>query len=97
MCSVTAGIIGGIVGGLYQHQQASRAADEARAAQERQAQLAREQAAAPVQHSQTNQDVTAAVQQNRARAAEAFNMDKTVTGVGTDYSLTPGKKSKLGM
>lgn len=97
MCSVTAGIIGGLVSGLYQHQQASRAADDARAAQERQAQLAREQAAAPVQHSQTNQDVTAAVQQNRARAAEAFNMDKTVTGVGNDYSLTPGKKNKLGM
>lgn len=96
MCSVVGAIIGAAAG-LYQHHESRKAADEARARSERQTQLAREQAAAPVQHSQTNQDVTAAIQQNRARAANAFNMGDTVTGAGTDYSLTPGKKNKLGM
>jgi hypothetical protein len=58
---------------------------------------ARQQAAAPVEQTQTNQDVTAATQAARKRAQAAQGMSSTITGAGLSYNMGVGTKSKLGM
>lgn len=90
MCSIAAAVVGSVVGGLWQHHQSQAAAAEAREQSNRQMELARQQAASPVQHSETNQDVTAAIQASRRRAAGAYGMGRTITGAGIDAPTTSG-------
>jgi mannitol-specific phosphotransferase system IIBC component len=67
---------------MYAANKASDDAAEARAQQERQMQMAREEAARPGAPREANKYVTAAVQQNRQRVASMQGMGSTVTGAG---------------
>lgn len=100
MCAVAIPLIAAGVGAaasIYSAKQAADDASAARAQTERQMEQARKTAAQAPQASETSADVTAAVQANRRRAANAFNMERTDTGAGAAYTLAPGNKSKLGM
>ena len=106
MCAAALPIIGGLFTAgatIYAANRASADAAEARKQQERQMQLAREQAASPAAASQTSADITAAVQQNRRRAAAQAGMGSTITGTGLAYDtnqahsgLGYGTKKQLG-
>ena len=98
MCA--AAIIPALIGAAataYSVREQRKSADAAREQTERQMEQARQQAASPVQQTETNADVTAAVQTARKRAAAASGMGSTITGAGTSYSMGYGNKSKLGM
>lgn len=105
MCAAAVPIIGAVLGAAATFHAANVASDDAakaREQQERQMKLAREQAAAPAAVSQSNIDVTAAVQANRKRAAAANGMGSTITGAGSQYGqqsasgLAYGTKKNLG-
>jgi hypothetical protein len=102
MCAVAIPLIAAGIGAAATIYSASRARSDAAAAREqteRQMEQARKQAASPMAASETSADVTAAVQANRKRAAAAYGMEKTVTGVGESYGsgLGVGQKKQLGM
>lgn len=102
MCAVAIPLVAAGIGAaasIYSAKQAADDASAARAQTERQMEQARKTAAQAPQASETSADVTAAVQANRRRAAGAFNMGSTVTGVGDSYSsgLGVGQKKQLGM
>lgn len=98
MCAVAA-VVGGLLAAgatVYAADRARSDAAEAREQQERQMQLAKEQAAQAPAASQTTQDVTAAVQSNRRRAAAQAGMSSTITGAGAAYDTQNQTQSGLG-
>ena len=108
MCAAALPVIGALFSAaatMHAANAASEDAARAREQQERQMQLAREQQAQAPAASQTTQDVTAAVQANRRRAAAANGMGSTITGAGTQFNeqqqntssgLAFGTKKNLG-
>jgi hypothetical protein len=102
MCAAIVPVLGALVGAAATIHAANAASDDAaraREQQERQMEQARKAATQAPAASETSADVTAAVQANRKRAAAAYGMGKTVTGVGESYSngLGVGQKKQLGM
>jgi mannitol-specific phosphotransferase system IIBC component len=100
MCAAAVPIIGALVGAAATIHAANAASDDAakaREQQERQMQLAREQQAQAPAASQTTQDVTAAVQANRRRAAVANGMGSTITGAGTQFNEQQQQNTSSGL
>lgn len=99
MCAAALPIIGGLFAAgatVYAANRASADAAEARKQTEEQMKYAKEQAAQAPAASQTTQDVTAAVQQNRRRAAAQAGMGSTITGAGLAYDTQNQTHSGLG-
>lgn len=106
MCAVAIPLIAAGVGAaatIYSAKKASADAAEARAQTAQQMEQSRQTATQAPQQSVTSTDVTAAIQQNRRRAASAAGMGDTITGAGVSYAaqntsgLGVGKTKLLGM